>query len=84
MNELQRFKIPGVKKNIRIARPNKAVEVINLPPHHEENFKMMISSDVRIVSTKHQENSMFIELDSVDQATVVIALYNNIEIGGAK
>ena len=60
------------------------MEVINLPPHQEESFKMMISSDVRIISTKHQENSLFIELDSVEQASIVIALYNNYEIGGAK
>lgn len=84
MRQLQRFKRPGVRKNIRLARPNKAVEITNLPPIQEESFLHMVSTEFNILSTSSDQSSFFVELASLEQATHLIVKYNNFEISGLK
>lgn len=66
-----------------LSRPSKSIEVVNLPPHQEDNFNMIISNEAKIMATHHQDSSLLIELDSVSQATTLIAKFNNFEMGGA-
>ena len=66
-----------------MAKPNPSIEVYGVPINFEDQLIGIISADANIISSQVSEEALYFQLASVEEATTIISLYNNIDIANS-
>lgn len=80
VSELQRFPHPGIPTAGRVAAPNPSIEITNAPLRSEEVIMGIIGKDCHIINSQLSPEALYFQLASAEEATSIIAKFNNNKI----